>query len=388
MIEVIDSLLAEYSSKKLSIKRVRDRITGPTKPSFDADPLVEAQPEESTEIQATALEEMPADDLTTSPHGPLVNSPLLAATSPPFESALVSGDSTKSNLPSSAVAAKPNEELSDQVSSQHPQDTNKTTIGSADASSEVATEDKSRPVVTESLQPSSMLIRHSDYPNLTFYDLVEHAEIRSTSNEQTINLINNLGLAIFLPPNALPQDQRAVQLRIIPVSGGRVEVPSNYELHTPLYMLTPCELDREAVIKVTHTSLIEDEEDKSNMVILIPEEMAQADSSITYTLKEADVERRFEAGSQTGEIVVKNLQSFQVAKRVTPTMDGQMPGEWYTSTWKILVHLPFICLMHVCCVVKKTLYTARMYKQNLSSCIQKDTLVFSALQLHPVYLQV
>ena len=252
---------------------------------------------------------------------------------------------------------------------------------------EVVTEDRSDPV-TESLQPFSMFIRHSDYPNLTFYDLVEHAEIRSTSNEQTINLINNLGLSIFLPPNALPQDQKAVCLRIIPVSGGRLEVPSNYELHTPLYMLTPCELDREAVIKVTHTSLIEDEEDKSNMVILIPEEMAQADSSITYTLKEADVERRFEAGSQTGEIVVKNLQSFQVAKRVTPTMDGQMPGEWYTSTWKILVHLPFICLMHVCCVVKKTLYTARMYKENLGSCIQKDTLVFSALQLHPVYLQV
>jgi len=326
-----------FTNKGLSIKRIRDRTTSPTNLSIATNPLAAAQPKESAETQDGLLEGevTPADANTlkpTSPQGLLISCP-------PFPSTLAVSEhsaheeedkSMRNGFSSSSESAEPSKELSDQVSYQCPQDTNETAspalIPEASGGAISPAGIRSDPVI-EPFLPYSMFIRHSDYPNLTFYDLEDHAEIRSTSDEQFVNLINNLGLSIFIPPNALPQDQKTVRLSIIPVSGGRVEVPPNYELHTPLYMLTPCKLDREAVIKVTHTSLIEDEEDSSNMVVLVPDELAQSQTTGIYTLKEIDVERRFEVGSQTGEIFIKDLQSIQIAKRVTPTSEGQMPGK-------------------------------------------------------------
>ena len=169
---------------------------------------------------------------------------------------------------------------------------------------------------------SSVFTKHQEYPGLNFFNQSVVEELKHSSATQEINM-KSMGLSFVIPPEAIPSDQQVVNLTVVPAIGGNIEAPPDCQSYSPLYMIAPCKLAKEAKINVDHTCSIENEEDVRNMVVLVPVDLSESQSTGTYMLKETDFERSFKTGSQTGEIKMKNLQPFRVAKKESLKSEGK-----------------------------------------------------------------
>ena len=166
------------------------------------------------------------------------------------------------------------------------------------------------------------LVKIEQYPGLNFFNQREEREIKYSAEEQHLEM-KDMGLSMTIPPEAIVPQENPVHLTVTPAVHGNIRIPEDCRPHSPMYMLSPLKLAKDAKVTVSHTCLIEDEEDSNNMVVLVPVNLAEAQASGVYTLKEIDVEKKFEKGSQEGEIKLRQLQPFRVAKRVSRRPDSK-----------------------------------------------------------------
>ncbi len=178
----------------------------------------------------------------------------------------------------------------------------------------------------KNINNSDVFFRNEEYRGLNFFNQNETSEIKHSSTVQNIEM-ESMGLSFAIPPGAISPEQGALTLSVAPAIGGNIASPVDCRPYSPLFMLTPCSLAKEVKVTVNHTCYIEDEEDCKNMVILVPVDLAESQKSGNYLLKEADLEKEFEVGSQTGEIRMKRLQPFRVAKRESPIPERKKKSE-------------------------------------------------------------
>jgi len=171
------------------------------------------------------------------------------------------------------------------------------------------------------------LVESKEYPGLKLFNQYEEREIEHSTEEQYLEM-KDMDLSLTIPPKAILKQESVVRLTVAPAVHGNIQVPVGCRPHSPLYMMSPCKLAKDAKITVGHTCLIEDEEDGSNMVVLVPVDLAEAQTSGVYTLKEMDVEKKFEKGSQKGEIKMRHLQPFRVAKKVSLSAEKRLDGKF------------------------------------------------------------
>ena len=165
-------------------------------------------------------------------------------------------------------------------------------------------------------------VKIEQYPGLNFFNQCEEREIKYLAEEQHLEM-KDMGLSMTIPPKAIVPQENPVHLTVAPVIHGNIRIPEDCRPHSPMYMLSPHKLAKDAKVTVSHTCLIEDEEDSNNMVVLVPVNSAEAQTSGVYTLKEIDVEKKFEKGSHEGEFKLRQLQPFRVAKRVLRRPDSE-----------------------------------------------------------------
>ena len=71
-----------------------------------------------------------------------------------------------------------------------------------------------------------------------------------------------------IPPGAVPEGSQ-LDLRVWPCSSGPFQLPDDYELASPLFLISPSlDFSREITLKMGHFSKLETEEDREGMVFL------------------------------------------------------------------------------------------------------------------------
>ena len=181
-------------------------------------------------------------------------------------------------------------------------------------------------------------VKIEKYPGLNFFNQSEEREIKCLAEEQHLEM-KDMGLSMTIPSEAIVPLESPVLLTVAPAVHGSIKIPEDCKPHSPMYMLSPCKLAKDAKVTVSHTCFIEDEEDSKNMVVLVPVNLAEAQTSGVYTLKEVHVEKKFDKGSQKGEIKLRLLQPFRVAKRLTRRPDSKFKGLMMTHSKKTYQHI-------------------------------------------------
>ena len=71
-----------------------------------------------------------------------------------------------------------------------------------------------------------------------------------------------------IPPGAVPEGSQ-LDLTVWPCSSGPFQLPDDYELASPLFLISPSlDFSREITLKMGHFSKLETEEDREGMVFL------------------------------------------------------------------------------------------------------------------------
>ncbi len=235
---------------------------------------------------------------------------------------------------------------------------------------------------------SSSFFESKTYPDLNFFGQIESIVIKYSDKEENI-AIKDIGVSFTVPPEALSSNEEPLTFSVAPAVGGNIETPPDCHSHSPLYMISPCSLAKEVKVTVDHTCSIDSEEDCKNMVILVPADLATAQKTGIYKLKEAQVEREFNVGSQIAAIKMKTLQPFRVAKKLHPLAQGKNQCKLLLLSWcSFLLFFVNWFLYVILKIASKSLYTVRVYKKDYHPSTPGDTIVFSISKLHSTFLKV
>lgn len=133
--------------------------------------------------------------------------------------------------------------------------------------------------------------------------------------------MNDIGVTISIPAGSVPEGTQ-LKINIHPVVCGDIEMPDNCIPHSPLYIMSPIQMQKEIDITIEHDCNIESEEDRDNMVFLGLESLPQSGS--TCRLREInDAVSNFKIGDQKGKIFLKDLQSLRIGRRVSPDLPNK-----------------------------------------------------------------
>lgn len=85
--------------------------------------------------------------------------------------------------------------------------------------------------------------------------------------------------------------------------------------HSPLYIVSPLQMQERAKITIEHSCNIESEEDRDSMVFLGVDPSQQAGDG--YKLREVeDVVVEFRIGDRMGSIYLKEVQSLRIGRKL------------------------------------------------------------------------
>lgn len=132
--------------------------------------------------------------------------------------------------------------------------------------------------------------------------------------------MKEIGLSISLPAGSISEGDKQ-QLNVYPVLSRRIEMPENSVSHSPLYIMTPLEMQRDVKITIEHSCCIETEEDHDTMMFLGVESGTEQDG--TFKLTEIpDAVSTFRIGDRKCDIVMRKLQSLRVGRKVPHSNKG------------------------------------------------------------------
>ena len=149
----------------------------------------------------------------------------------------------------------------------------------------------------------------SMYPGVVFYGppISQHL----MSSEATIDRLEDLGVSVFVPQNALSSKEESLDIQIRPCFSGTFQLPDDYEPASPAYLIhhNKMHFQKDITIKMLHYANLHSEEDCDNMIVFsassTPEYMG---SRPVYTFKKShEANSVFKPGDVVGEI---SLQHF------------------------------------------------------------------------------
>ena len=164
---------------------------------------------------------------------------------------------------------------------------------------------------TDILQFFTKLRTNSSFPGILFSEDATKESL--TSSAKSINL-ENVGISLSIPEDALPSTDPPPEVQIQPCFSGPWEVPENLELVSPAYIVEPSRevvFRKEVLVKIRHHANLETEEDCKNMVFLSASTTPEyRDGRPVYVFQEiAGVKGLFRPKEKqpAGEIALKNF---------------------------------------------------------------------------------
>ena len=121
---------------------------------------------------------------------------------------------------------------------------------------------------TDILQFFTKLRTNPSFPGIFFSEDATKESL--TSSAKSINL-EDVGISLSIPEDALPSTDPPLEVRIRPCFSGPWEVPENLEPVSPAYIVEPSRevvFRKEVLVKIRHHANLETEEDCEGMVFL------------------------------------------------------------------------------------------------------------------------
>lgn len=156
---------------------------------------------------------------------------------------------------------------------------------------------------------------------MKFFNQTQSRELTDSDKDQEI-VMEDIGMTLSIPAGAIPESE-SLPLQVRPVAYGNIEMPVGHVSHSPLFIITPLQLNKEVKITVEHNCDADSEEVIDSLEILGLDSKECSDAKVSYKLKQiTDAKVIFKTGDQKCEVQMKNLQSFQVGRKWSDSEHG------------------------------------------------------------------
>lgn len=121
----------------------------------------------------------------------------------------------------------------------------------------------------EMLSPFTKLRKNPAFPGILFSDGAKKETV--TTNAKKIDLLEEVGISLTIPKDALPSTDPPLDLHVQPCFSGSFQVPKDVELVSPAYIVKPSRevvLEKDVSVKLCHHANLETEQDCRDMVFL------------------------------------------------------------------------------------------------------------------------
>ncbi len=155
-----------------------------------------------------------------------------------------------------------------------------------------------------------------------FYQAPVSAHI--TSAGAAIDQLQDMGISLSVPENALSSAAEPLDLHVRPCFHGPFRLPKEYRSASPAYLISHnrrASFLKDVTIRIRHDASLGNEEDCEDMVFLsassTPEYVeSQRGARPVYTFKEIQGARAaFRQGDQVGEVALKHFCMIKAGKR-------------------------------------------------------------------------
>ena len=145
----------------------------------------------------------------------------------------------------------------------------------------------------------------TQYPEIAFLKI-------DLSERAIINHLEDMGISVCVPEDALGSTKDKIDLHISPCFSGPFELPPGFDSASPTYLIRPSrrvEFKKDVMIKISHHINLQTEEDCKDMVFLSASSTpAYRGSRPVYIFKEIQgVKTVFRPGDQVGEIYLRHF---------------------------------------------------------------------------------
>ena len=149
----------------------------------------------------------------------------------------------------------------------------------------------------------------------------------------------DIGIKIIIPPGAIPEG-KPITVAVRPCLSGPFELPTDYELASPVYAISPgLEFNKDVKLFMAHFANLQNEDDCKNMTFLTTESSSLPGDSHPYRLL---VQKNgvFQVGSREGEISLRHFSKKAIGRKCKqdgnePRSANQSKGMFYLI---IMVH--------------------------------------------------
>ena len=221
----------------------------------------------------------------------------------------------------------------------------------------------------------SKLRSDPSFPGILFYGGVRKESI--TATEKDIICLEDAGISLSIPKDALPSTDPPLDIQIQPCFSGSFEMPENVQQVSPAYIVSPSRkvaFQKEVLVKIWHHANLETEEDCEDMVFLSASTSPQyrGDTPV-YTFREIrGATGSFRPGKEqpAGQIALKHFCILLLGKRTHTGSDDSPQSKRQRSsslTGKLNINKQFPTLYFII----DNLYSARLYaiRQKVIFCI-------------------
>ena len=175
------------------------------------------------------------------------------------------------------------------------------------------------------------LRRKTSYPGMLFLEGTKREII--SSDKKTIDL-EEVGISLSIPENALPSTDPPLQLEVQPCFSGPFDVPQDVDLVSPAFILSlnrKVACQKEVLVKIWHHANLETEEDCEDMMFLSASTCPQyrGDTPVYVFKKIRGAVSSFRPGEEqpVGHIALKHFCTLAVGKKRKHEDDKQESQE-------------------------------------------------------------
>ena len=244
------------------------------------------------------------------------------------------------------------------------------------------------------------LRRKTSYPGILFLEGTKRETI--STDKKTIDL-EEVGISLSIPENALPSTDPPLQLEVQPCFSGPFDVPQDVDLVSPAYVVSPSRkmaFQKEVLVKIWHHANLESEEDCEDMMFLSASTSPQyrGDTPV-YIFKKMRVKGSFRPGEKqpVGQIALKHFCMLAVGKKCKHEDDEQesqeaepkrSKSEFFINVRSICSDIHFCRLSVLCQIVCFCCEENSFLRMSLSSTIYKGKSRINVLMNTPHYAHI
>ena len=171
------------------------------------------------------------------------------------------------------------------------------------------------------------LRKKPSHPGILF---LEGAKRETVTMKEKIIDLQEVGISLSIPENALPPTDPPLQLEIQPCFSGSFHVPQDVELVSPAYIVKPSRkvaFQKDVLVKIWHHANLESEEDCKDMMFLSASTRPQhrGDTPVYVFKKIRGAKGSFRPGEEqpVGQIALQHFCTLALGKRKREEESGE-----------------------------------------------------------------